>query len=73
MFVFERAQIAIDLGEVFGQLRLARAQVLARRGDDRWAESEARGNLQRQAAARVDVARIAEDRRERIAAPQLTR
>ena len=34
MLVFERPQIAIDLRQVLGQLRLARAQVLAGSGDD---------------------------------------
>ena len=35
LLVLERAHVAIDLRQVLGELRFARAQVLARRGDDR--------------------------------------
>ena len=34
MLVLERAHVAVDLGEMLGELRFARAEVLARRGHD---------------------------------------
>ncbi len=49
--MLERAHVVVDLREVLGQLRVARAQVLARGGDDRWVEPEPAGNLECQAAA----------------------
>ena len=52
LLVLERAHVAVDLREVLGELRLARAEVLARRGDDRRIEPEPAGDFQRQAAAR---------------------
>ena len=45
----------VDLRQVLGELRLARAQVLPRRGDDRRIEAEPRRDLERQAAARRAV------------------
>ena len=51
VLVLERAHVAVDLREVFGELRLARAQVLARRGDDRRVQPEPRRDLEREAAA----------------------
>ena len=52
VLVLERAHVAVDLREVLGELRLARAQVLARRGDDRRVQPEPAGDLEREAAAR---------------------
>ena len=53
MLVLERAHVAVDLREMLGELRFARAQVLARRGDDRRVQAEAAGDLEREAAARA--------------------
>src|SRR5205807_3556733 len=49
MLVLDRAHIAVDLREVFRELRLARAQVLPRGGDDGRVQAEARGDLERKA------------------------
>ena len=55
VLVLERAHVVVDLGEVLGELRFARAQLRARRGDDSAGQPEARGDLERQAAARGSV------------------
>ena len=54
--VLERAHVAVDLGQVIGQLRFARAQIAARAAAiTDGTQAEARGDLQRQAAARRAV------------------
>src|SRR5438552_934340 len=55
MLVFERAQIAIDLREMLGELRLTSTQVLARCGDNGRAQPKTCGNLQRQTSSRRSV------------------
>ena len=50
LLMLERAHVAVDLREVFGQLRFAHADVLARRGDDDGIQAETRGDLEREAA-----------------------
>ena len=65
MLVLERAHVAIDLREVLGQLRFARAQVLARCGDDRGAQPEPRGDFERQAPSGRSVQQLV-GRRERL-------
>ena len=51
VLVLERAHVAVDLRQVFRQLRFAHADVLARRGDDRRPQSQTRRDLERNAAA----------------------
>jgi hypothetical protein len=51
LLVFEGAQVVIDLRQVFGKLRLARADVLTRGGHHRRVQSEPRRDLERQAPA----------------------
>ena len=65
LLVLERAHVAVDLGEVLGQLRLALAQLLARRGDDRRVQAQTAGDFERQAAARRSVDELV-GRRERV-------
>ena len=66
LLVLERAHVAIDLREVLGELRLARAEVLRapRRSTDGFSPSRA-GDLERQAAARRAVDQLI-GRRERL-------
>src|SRR6185503_20908145 len=58
LIVLERAQVAVDLREVLGELRLARRQVLARRGDDRRVQAEPPRHLEREAAPRAAVEQL---------------
>ena len=51
LLVLERPHVAIDLRQVLGQLRLARAQIVARRRDDRGIQTKPRGDLEREAPA----------------------
>ena len=55
LLVFERAHVAIDLRQVLGELRLARADVLAGCGHDRGVQAKSGRDFERQAAARTAV------------------
>ena len=55
VLVLERAHVAIDLRQVLGELRFARAQVLPRRRDDRRAQPQPGGDFEREAAPRRAV------------------
>src|SRR2546430_115627 len=46
LLVLERSHVPVDLGEMLGELRFPCAQLLARRGDDRRRQAEARGDLE---------------------------
>ena len=70
--VIERLHVALDFGEVFGELRLARAAMLARLLDDRGRQPEPGRDLERQAAAGravVQPIRRRERRPDRIRTP----
>ena len=52
VLVLERPHVAVDLREVLGELRLARAEVFARRRDHGRVQPETAGDLERETAAR---------------------
>ena len=58
LLVFERPHVAIDLRQVLGQLRFARAQIVARRRDDRGIETEPRRDLEREAPSGRTVEQV---------------
>ncbi len=58
LLVLERAHVPVDLGQMLGELRLARAQVLACRGDYRGVESESSRDLERETASRTSVKQL---------------
>ncbi len=65
LVVLERPHVPVELREMIGELCFARGQVLARGGDDRGAQPEARRDLQRQAPAGRAVDQLV-GRRERV-------
>src|SRR6185312_15809856 len=58
LVVLERPHVAVDLGQVLGELCLARREILARGGDDRRVEPEASGHFEREAAPGAAVEQL---------------
>src|SRR6185503_2979048 len=65
LLVLERAHVVIDLREMLGQLRFARAEIRARRRDHRWIQTQAAGHFEREASPRRSVEQLIR-RRERF-------